>query len=79
MSTKYLCDEPYFVSKPVAFFSTIQRLDEFLELVAMSMEYAESTTAQLQPSSMLLDRKLLGQVHNLGRTIRDQIAATGGR
>jgi hypothetical protein len=56
---------------------SLQRMDSFLELVASSMEYAESTSTQLQPSSGLLNRKLLGSIYDLSRTIRDETAASG--
>jgi hypothetical protein len=52
---------------------SVDRLDEFLELVTSSMEYAESASTQLKAaSSSYLNRKLLGEIFAMGRKIRDE-------
>ena len=49
-----------------------QRLDSFLELVASSIEYAESTSHKLQPSKrMPLNVPLLKDIHDLGENMRE--------
>lgn len=58
------------------FQSSVERIDVFLELVVSSMEYAESASTQLRPSSGLLNRKLLGEIHDMSRKIRDETATS---
>ena len=52
-----------------------QRLDSFTELVASSIEYAESTSHQLHPSKKgPLNGPLLKKIHDLTRGIREMQA-----
>lgn len=52
-----------------------QRLDSFKELVASSIEYAESTSHQLQPSKrMPLNVPLLKSINELTGDIRERQA-----
>lgn len=57
------------------FGSSLDRLDSFAELVASSIEYAESTSHQLQPSKQgPLNVTLLKGIHALTKDIREKQA-----
>lgn len=61
------------------FGASVDRLDSFLELVASSMDYADSTVAQLKPSKVQLNRPLLQEIYDKVREIRDRISSTAAR
>jgi len=52
--------------------SSVDRLDSFLDLVSSSIEYAETTTAQLTPSKVQLNIPLLQDILTNARDIRDE-------
>lgn len=57
------------------FGSSIDRLDSFAELIASSIEYAESTSHQLQPSKRgPLNVTLLKRIRDITKNIRDMQA-----
>mmetsp|Transcript_31962 Transcript_31962/g.47176 ORF Transcript_31962/g.47176 Transcript_31962/m.47176 type:complete len:616 (-) Transcript_31962:742-2589(-) len=58
------------------FGASVDRLDSFLELVASSIDYADSTVAQLTPTKVQLNRPLLQEVYDKVREIRDRVSST---
>eukprot|EP00546_Thalassionema_frauenfeldii_P010304 CAMPEP_0178908904 /NCGR_PEP_ID=MMETSP0786-20121207/8187_1 /TAXON_ID=186022 /ORGANISM="Thalassionema frauenfeldii, Strain CCMP 1798" /LENGTH=568 /DNA_ID=CAMNT_0020580869 /DNA_START=259 /DNA_END=1965 /DNA_ORIENTATION=- len=61
------------------FGTSVSRLDTFLELVASSMDYADSTVTQLKPSKVQLNRPLLQEIYDKVREIRDRVSSTNPR
>jgi hypothetical protein len=57
------------------FGKSLDRLDSFLELVASSIEYGESTSAQLQPGSQKLNLALLREIYQMARDTRDRMSS----
>lgn len=66
----------YITLQKLTLFSVLgQRLDSFAELIASSIEYAESTSHQLQPSKRgPLNVTLLKRIRDITKNIRDMQA-----
>jgi len=56
--------------------NSMERIESFAEMVSSSIEYAESTSHQLQPSksSKPLNVSLLKRIYNMAKEIRDDQA-----